>query len=404
MDNLGINVDNCGLYVHVPFCDSRCWYCDFYLETGWSPEVLKKYVDRVHEEWEDRKGLFDRFVFTSLYFGGGTPSVLPAEVFGKLIGGLKPPGGSWRDIELEANPETLDQSRLEAWSQGGVTRLSLGIQSLQAPLLKTLGRGAQPEQVVGALSLMQKYWRGSWSADFITGIPGQTPDILSEDLERVLEYAPGHVSLYSLSIENKTALNSLKQRGKFAPLGEDAHALLFETGAELLMKRGYEAYEVSNFALPGERSRHNLLYWQGRPYLGLGPGAHSTLPNGEGAIRSVNPHLFAWLSKGAIIREKELLSPQTLAYERLMTGLRTSEGVTFEHLGPPGVWKGPEQGDQFWYDRAQEGWFDLDLLPNQLVVPWSRRQVLHPLLVKILERTDLDSVSKAKELDLKEQS
>lgn len=329
--------------MHIPFCDSRCRYCDFYLETGWSEKVLEETVEAILREarlWAEKLGGPG---LRTLYWGGGTPSVLPTVLAVRLARGLREIfPGTPEEFSMEANPESLSPEGVEDLAECGLDRISLGVQSLQDGLLHVLGRRARRRQVLESLEMLSQRWSGRLNLDLITGLPGQTPEHLSADLDELLAFGPGHFSLYELTLEPKTALHDLvRRREVFLPDELAAEDLWFEA-AERLKSGGFRGYEVSNFALPGQESKHNLVYWRLEPYLGLGPGAHSTLPGGDGPLRWANPPLFAYLSALKLRHPDEapalpLARPEDLSkadffFEHFMTALRTEEGLDPEKL------------------------------------------------------------------------
>jgi len=364
-------VRSLSLYVHIPFCSSRCRYCDFYFETGWSPRVMRRTLDRIVEEAGYFFETLGRPRIDTIYFGGGTPSVVPPreldDFLGRLRGALALGSGDCAPVEwsFEMNPESVSPELLAVLRDRGVTRLSLGVQSFQDPLLRFLTRRATRERVNEALDLIGGLPARSRFAhlnvDLIAGIPGQTAAMVADDLERALSYGPDHLSVYSLTVEERTPLAQMVARGQAHPLSPERQESLWFAARDGLVARGFEHYEVSNFALPGGHSLHNAAYWRLDPYVGLGPGAVSTLPasveaategltaSRQGCVaRLTNPNLFVYSSAfdPTWNHEVELLSPRSLLIEHFLTGLRTAEGVSLRRIeGIFGVdlaeqWKG----------------------------------------------------------------
>ena len=302
----------------------------------------------------------------TIFFGGGTPSALQRPVLSRLLGSFS--GLAPVEWTVEANPETLDVSFLDCCRDAGVTRLSVGIQTLQPRLLTLLRRGALPRDSIQAVDLLRRKWDGEISLDFIAGIPGQTEHDVTHDLELVDRSWPGHVSLYQLTTEPGTPLAALVESGeiKLNPAEKDEE--LWFAGKEGLEKLGYAHYEVSNFAFPGRECRHNLRYWKIEPYIGAGPAAVSTVPisvarkafvaenDGDvrfAAARIASPKSIQRFLQGSTSRWAtgiEMISPEDFLLETLMMGLRLVEGINAaafkRRFGKgfadllPGLWEG----------------------------------------------------------------
>ncbi len=338
------------VYVHIPFCRSRCSYCDFYFEVGAGSSLVTQTLDRILEEaaWFARR--LERPRIRTIYLGGGTPSLIPAPELARFLAGLSDSlglAGSVREWTIEANPESVSDEFLTAAAAAGVDRLSLGIQSFQDGLLRRLGRRANADAIDAALATIGTVWSGRLTVDLMTGIPGQTRRDLDADLERLGALRPGHVSLYSLTVEPGTPLVRAIDRGKVTPLPQEEQDQFWIDARDRLISAGYRWYEVSNYALPGEESLHNPVYWRSEPYLGLGPGAVGTVPVGAAPLsgggtsphrtipaRLTNPPLAAYLAGPAQEwkREVEQLDDQTLLFEHFMLGLRTERGICVGRL------------------------------------------------------------------------
>ncbi len=329
------------LYVHVPFCPSVCPYCDFHKMLR-SEGLVARYLDRLEDE---ARGLAQRYAgpFDTVYFGGGTPSHLSDPELERVVAALRHAFGFPGLVEttLEADPLTFTPARLERFRDLGFDRLSIGLQSTQDTVLRFLGRlhdGAQGMQALAwALASGLRV-----NADVITAVPGQdAPD----DLRRVAGTGVGHMSVYSLTIEPNTPF---ARRG--VRVDPEREADDFEATAPLLADFGLGRYEVSNFARPGEEARHNLAGWRGEPYLGIGPSASSYLPEGGPfGTRLRNPPIRGWLE--GVPPERDILDAEGVLLERLLTGLRTREGVDLADLRAlTGL--GPEDVAPRWLDDA----------------------------------------------------
>lgn len=312
-----------GIYVHIPFCKSRCAYCDFYSTTLLARR--EEYVQALLREAESRVG--SEVEIATIYLGGGTPSLLTSKQIEALLNQLTQ-GRDRSDIEitLEANPGDLNAEYLRELHAIGVNRLSIGTQSLNDELLRTIGRRHSAAQAREAIMMAREAGFRNLSADLIYGLPNQTMEAWQEDIEQMIALQPEHISCYCLSYEDGTRLTQMRDRGEVNELDEETLNIMYDTLCERLKIAGYEYYEVSNFAKPGYRSCHNSSYWTGIPYIGLGAGAHSY----DGEQRSWNPDLdtyIAGITDGTLIRESETLNETDKHTERIMLGLRTSEGV-----------------------------------------------------------------------------
>lgn len=318
-----------GVYVHVPFCRRRCIYCDFYT-VGDRLAVWSDYVSAVLAESRIRTGGREfSAVDNTLYIGGGTPSLIPADEFRRLADGLLPLVGQIGEFTIEVNPDDVTPALASAWREAGVNRVSMGVQSLVDDELRLIGRRHDAARAREAYDMLRAEF-DNISLDLMFGLPGQTTDSLRLSVEGIIAMNPEHVSVYSLMYEERTALTRLRDEGRIAEQPEQASADMFGMLSDMLADSGYEQYEISNYARPGFRSRHNSAYWQGTPYIGLGPGAHSY--NGA-RMRTANlPDFRAYLAYwnggvGECPAENETLGDEELREEMIMTRLRTREGL-----------------------------------------------------------------------------
>jgi len=340
--------DELMVYLHLPFCSTRCGYCDFYSETGVGEARMAATLRGMLREAEWYRTMHPNARVSSLYLGGGTPSLVPSKLLAPFLDGLSQlfapapsasPEGSEEEFEwsFEANPESLNPEKLDLLAEFGVNRLSLGVQSFNDRFLRALDRQADGRMVQRAIDAVQQNGGFQLSLDLMTGLPGQKHVDVAADVEQVLAYAPEHISLYSLTVEHGTPLARRVEQG-LVSMGAPAYRdTLWETAAALLRRNGYRHYEISNFCLPGKHARHNSGYWRGRPYIGLGPGAVGTLPlavsPGLRALRITNPELHNYLraagkyGDASVPHRLEYLNGQELLLERFLMGLRTSDGV-----------------------------------------------------------------------------
>ena len=328
--------DALSVYVHWPYCARICPYCDFNVYKNKSDLALLPAILKDLTSWRAWSGPRP---IRSLHFGGGTPSLMTARDIQAIIDHVE---GLWGfkkgpEIGLEANP--LNATR-EAWKdikKAGINRISLGIQTFHDPALKLLGRDHDSIKAKEALALSAEIF-DNFSADLIFGWAGQTAKHLQTDLETVLAYNPPHLSAYQLTIEDGTAFGIAEKRGLKRALGEEDSAEFYETVTQTLTALNYDHYEVSNFAKPAMPSQHNLGYWEGQDYVGVGPGAHGrltegTLTNGGTRIATIsamkpNAYTTCVSKTGFGIKDKTALSPEEASDEYLLMGLRISSGIS----------------------------------------------------------------------------
>jgi oxygen-independent coproporphyrinogen-3 oxidase len=327
-----------GVYVHVPHCAVRCSYCDFYLVAGRRHDA-RRFAAALASEIAAagrREPVTGRRppAADTLHLGGGTPSILPAAILAEIVATARSvfhldPGA---EIALEANPEDSGPGAIAAWRAAGFNRLSLGVQSLDDDVLKSLRRSHTAAQAIASVRAARRAGMPHVAVDLILGLPGQGEEAAIEGIDRVVDAGADHVSIYLLEIHPRTRLGRAVGLGLVRPAGEDAAARQYERAAARLESRGLEQYEISNFARPGHRSRHNLKYWTDGDYLGFGPAAHSYF---AGRRWSNAPDLRGYLEgEGrATPRLVEEDRSDLRAVEALIAGLRLVEGVDLDRLG-----------------------------------------------------------------------
>jgi oxygen-independent coproporphyrinogen-3 oxidase len=326
-----------GLYIHWPYCARICPYCDFNIyknkKANDEPEALARAIIKDLSHWREMSG---PRALTSIHFGGGTPSLMRAEHVAAIIERARALWDAAPNIEiaLEANPNDANAARWSRFAKAGINRLSLGVQSFNDDALKLLGRDHDGESASSALKLGAAIFPRV-SADLIFGHRGQTEALLDHDLSLLIESGIGHISAYQLTIETATAFGKAAQRGDSKAVSSDDSAALYERVQMRLKQAGFDNYEVSNYARSGQASAHNLLYWQGGDYIGVGPGAHGRLTTGGGRIATIallKPprYIDALAQNGHAINSKQTLSPQDWAAEYLMMGLRITEGISLK--------------------------------------------------------------------------
>lgn len=313
-------------YLHVPFCRHRCGYCNFTLVAG-RDDLIDAYLRAIELELA---GLGGPHEVDTLFFGGGTPTHLPPAALGQLLDLAQRhlPLARGGEFSMEANPDDLTEEALAQLAAGGVTRISLGGQSFDAAKLKALERDHSGETLRGAVRAAQTHL-SSVSLDLIFGVPGETLEVWQADLTAALALGPQHVSTYGLTFERGTAFWSRLLGGAIARLDEELERSMYAAAIDTLQAAGLEHYEVSNFALPGHRCRHNESYWLGHSYFAVGPGA-ARYVNGRREMnhRSTTTYLKRVLGGQSAVAESETLGPEDRAREALVFSLRRLEGIT----------------------------------------------------------------------------
>ena len=323
------------IYIHWPYCARICPYCDFNVykqkvDAGLTPSILTDLAG--WREWSGPREV------SSIHFGGGTPSLMSAEDITNVISKVSALWGLGEtcEIAIEANPHDADATKWKAYRAAGINRLSLGVQSFHDPALKLLGRDHNADEARAALALAVDIFP-SVSLDIIFGWTGQTEDLLKADLDIALASGAQHISTYQLTIEEGTAFAKAEARGDIKAVDSDKSADFYDLVRERLIAEGFNHYEVSNFAKSSHRSQHNLAYWQGRDYVGVGPGAHGRLTV-EGTryalIAEMRPQAYQdkVAATGLGLAEKETLSRTAWAEEYLLMGLRIDEGISMSRF------------------------------------------------------------------------
>lgn len=320
-----------GIYIHIPFCKTRCTYCDFY--TGTNETQMDAFVDAICTEARLRKEEVGEPVET-LYFGGGTPSRLRQEHFDRIFDTLHRHFSieASAEITVEANPDDLTDGYVEMLSRLPVNRLSIGIQSFNDSELQFLSRRHSARQAIDAVQRCRQYGFENISIDLMYGLPGQTTEIWQHNLEQAIALDVPHISSYHLIYEEKTRMYVLLQAGKIVPVEEETSTAMFAMLIDRLTSHGYIHYEISAFGREGYFSLHNSSYWKNKKYLGLGPAAHSF----DGNNRSLNvaslTRYIKGVESGRLNREMEQLSQSEKYNETVLTGLRTMWGVDLTAL------------------------------------------------------------------------
>ena len=337
IDHLAARDPSFGIYVHWPFCASKCPYCDFNSHVRSAPIDEPRFVKAFERELDYQKQISGSREVGSIFFGGGTPSLMRADTIGTILNAI---ARRWTvspriEITMEANPTSVEASRLRAYRDAGVNRLSLGFQAMNDRDLKALGRLHSADEARAAVKIAASVF-DRYSFDLIYARPDQTPKEWADELREAIALAAEHLSLYQLTIEEGTMFERLVAAGKLKPMADEEQRVLFDITQETCEKFGLPAYEISNHARPGAECRHNLLYWRYGDYVGVGPGAHARLSDVSGRHAMSNEkHPETWLSlvekNGHALIDDEILTRRDAANECLLMGLRLNEGLDIIH-------------------------------------------------------------------------
>jgi len=316
-----------GIYIHIPFCKQRCTYCDFYTEVA--PQFIPPIIDSMIKEIDIRKDYLQNSIINTIYFGGGTPSILHSGQFSDLFEAINNLYQVSKDAEItfEANPDDITPEFLESIRSLPFNRLSIGIQSFDDDDLKRINRRHTSKQAVEAVARAQVAGFANISIDLIYGLPFQTIESWERQLDNAFSLNIQHISAYGLTYEEGTPLWNQRESGKIKSVDDQTMNTMYMLLLEKMKQNGFEAYEISNFSLPGYRSRHNSSYWKEDPYLGIGPSAHSyDLHSRQWNIASIQEYIRA-VNAGTTFFEREELTLNDRYNDFVMVSLRTSEGI-----------------------------------------------------------------------------
>ena len=390
-----------GIYIHIPFCRGKCDYCDFYSLPG-REDRMEDCQRALLAHLKETAPMVRGCSVDTVYFGGGTPSFYGAKRLRELLSAVRKHYRLERGAEItfEANPDSVDFKSLRALRRAGFNRVSFGYQSACPAELRAVRRPHTVEQGDEAAAAARRAKLGNLSLDLIYGLPGQTMDSWRETVEHVLALGPEHLSCYGLKVEEGTPLATRVEAGAVLP-GDDLQADMYLWTVDRLAGAGYEQYEISNFSRPGFASRHNLRYWQLRPYLGFGPGAHSDFGGRRYSwVRDLEGYISGVLEGGKLLDSQDLIPEAERGSEYLMLGLRTAHGIEeWEYRGryfmdfSPVEARLEEFRAQGWAERTAEGRWRLTprgfLVSNQLIGDLLERQErvrLAELLPKVQAR------------------
>ena len=316
------------LYVHFPFCHNKCHYCDFYKELH-DKSVERKFYSALHKEIDIAAGqLYDRTLST-IFIGGGTPSLTNLDSFSEFVEKIKSNFTLEDNLEfsIECNPESVDRDVLTQLKEIGITRPTFGLQTFNNKMLTMLGRRHNPHHSQRAVYFSNALGYKTFGVDLIFGIPQQTSQMLSDDIDQIIDLDPPHISFYQLTIEDGTMLYEQLQAGKIKALEPELVLAMYKSGCEKLIDAGYTRYEICSFAKPGHECRHNIGYWEGTDYLGLGPSAHSFI-NGQRFLNWANLNDYiSTLDKNELPRQIDESGIEERMTETILLGLRTMWGI-----------------------------------------------------------------------------
>ena len=323
-----LNKTPLGLYIHVPFCRSKCQYCDFYSLACKDDKLMDGYLDAVCAHLKEAGALAPNYKVDTIYFGGGTPSFFGADGIATILATIRRnfDVDNAAEITLECNPDSVNDRMLHRMRAEGVNRISLGIQSDDDEMLKKLGRPHNYAQAVSAYQRIRKAGFKNVSVDLMYGLPGQTLRMWQETLDHVLRLLPEHISCYGLKVEEGTPLYEYRDAANLPD--DDLQADMYLAAVEMLRSRGYRHYEISNFARKGLYSRHNMKYWTGGQYLGFGPSASSDFAGKRFVLsRDLQSYITGIRSGGEVMEDVQEIPLRERAGEYLMLRLRTHQGI-----------------------------------------------------------------------------
>lgn len=322
-----------GLYVHVPFCETKCGYCDFY-SIPLKDRDTSRLVAALIRELDTRLGALDRPIGT-VFVGGGTPTLLPPDQLGQLLDaiGCGADPAKLDEFTVEANPATVGFEIVEVLARAGVNRVSMGAQSFEVAELAALERLHSPDDIAPSVAALRDQGIAQLNLDLIFGIPGQTVESWERSLHRAIELEPDHIACYGLTYEPGTRLTAQRNVGRVIPCGENLEADMYLKTVDTLERAGYFQYEISNFAKPGCQSKHNLLYWRNEPYVGVGPSAAGCVANRRYKnVADLGAYIDAVERTGLAEAESETLTTEQLMTELILMQLRTVEGMSLTNF------------------------------------------------------------------------
>ena len=318
-----------GIYIHIPFCKQACHYCNFHFST--SLQYKNEFLAALLKEIELRKGEFFEYEIETIYFGGGTPGILDVEEIEKILLTIRENYNCKRVLEttLEMNPDDVGEEKIIGFKKSGIDRISLGVQSFYEEDLKYMNRSHTSAKAEESIEIIQKHF-DNYTVDLIYGYPLLSDEKLQSNVSKLVELGAPHISIYGMTVEPKTALDTFINKGKEKPLNPEQGARQFEYLMHALSAKEYEHYEISSYAKDGYKAIHNSNYWAGKPYIGLGPGAHSFKGNTRSWNIANNALYIKSLGEGLLNQEEEHLTQSDILNELILLGLRVKEGLELE--------------------------------------------------------------------------
>lgn len=321
-----------GIYIHIPFCKQACHYCDFHFST--SLKNIDDLVDTMCLELHKKKdfnGINDKI--ETIYFGGGTPSILNKKQLEKILNTIhKNYTIDLKELSLEANPDDINKEKIKDWLSLGIERLSVGIQTFDSATLKFLNRCHNEEEAIRSVQLCKELGIENLNLDLIFGIPESDDNLFRHDLKKIIDLNPNHVSTYCLTIEEKTVFGKQHKKGILKSFPDENASSQYLEICETLISKGFDHYEISNFGKPGFYSKHNLSYWQNKTFIGVGPSAHSYDGKNRYINISSNAKYIYKISNDLDFFETEALGPENIYNEQILTKLRTMWGIDLEKI------------------------------------------------------------------------
>lgn len=321
-----------GLYVHIPFCERKCNYCDFYslVKTG---EIENRYIDALLLEIKSYKDKSKEYEVDSIFIGGGTPSYLKPEYIKIILQEINNTFLLSNDCEItmEANPNSIDKDKVLQYKSYGINRISLGIQSLDENILKTIGRLHNSEEALEAIRIIRSAGIDNINADVMFNIPGQDVQSIIDTLDKIIKEKVKHISFYSLKLEEGTPMFLMEEKGLIKMLDDDIERGMYYSGREFMENEGYFQYEISNFCKPGFECKHNIKYWTGADYIGFGPFAHSCFEDKRyNNISDINIYCDNKDNPERYRQLNEVLNRESKMFEYIMLGLRMNKGISID--------------------------------------------------------------------------
>ncbi len=328
-----INKEILGIYIHIPFCKSKCIYCDFVSVTNQT--LIDKYFEYLLKEIEMYKEVLNRFKVVTIYFGGGTPSLVNGLYIEKVINKIK----KYNDLDklleftIEVNPGTINRKKIEIYKKIGINRISIGLQSTNNNILKMLGRIHDYEEFLESYNLIREVGFNNVSLDLMFGLPNQTIEMFESSIDKVIKLNPEHISAYSLKVEESTKLYKLIEKGILEEPNEELDRNMYELLIDKLGENKYNLYEISNFSKKGFESKHNMIYWKRENYLGLGLAAHGFVDNKRyGNVISFDEYFNIIDNETKPIEEVSDICEEENLFEEIMLGLRLLRGINYKEI------------------------------------------------------------------------